>query len=238
MVRKKETDQRRMARPKSTPAAAAADAATATSSPSPAPAPAPAKLVEQTPPSAPEVEDTTANTPPPAVPEDASDKLAGLIGALATLMTKIKDLGVELRDTISAAKVVQKDVMHLQKAAAKRSRRATGGEGSTDGGAARRPSGFAKPSLLSDELCKFLGMDNGSLIARTDVTRAITKYVKENNLFDAADKRTIVPDNKLSALLNTKPAADGSLPKITYFNLQSHIKQHFIKETPAVVATA
>lgn len=227
-----------MARPKSTAvAAAAAAASTQVAAATTTSEPVPSKAVEQP---VVEVEDT----PPPAVPEDASDKLAGVIGGLATLMTKIKDLGVELRDVISAAKAVQKDVLHLQKAAAKRSRRsAVAGDGSADGQAAtRRPSGFAKPSLLSDDLCKFLGMENGSLIARTDVTRAITKYVKENNLFDAADKRTIVPDAKLSALLNTKPAVDGTTPKITYFNLQSHIKQHFIKDTPpaapVVVATA
>lgn len=214
-----------MARTKSTPSASATPAAAA--------AKVDAAAVQQPAAAVPEIEEAVASTPPPAVPEDASDKLAGVIGVLATLTTKIKDLATELRDAISATKSVQKDVLHLQKAAAKRSRR-TVNEGSSDGAAPRRPSGFAKPSLLSNELCEFLGMEKGSLIARTDVTRAITKYVKENNLFDQNDKRRIIPDGKLSALLGgSKPGPDGAAPNVTYFNLQSHIKQHFIKEAPA-----
>ena len=46
----------------------------------------------------------------------------------------------------------------------------------------RKPSGFAKPSLISDALCEFLGKPKGTEMARTSVTSFITEYIKNNNL--------------------------------------------------------
>ena len=92
-------------------------------------------------------------------------------------------------------------------------------------GEKRAPSGFAKPTLLSDELCEFLGQPKGTSLARTEVTRIINKYVKDQNLQDENDKRQINPDAKLKSILSTKGPDD----KVTYFNLQSFIKHHFVK---------
>ena len=107
----------------------------------------------------------------------------------------------------------------------------------------RRPSGFAKPTLVSKDLCDFLSMPEGSELARTEVTRLLNKYIKDNNLQDPVDRRTIRPDLKLQALLNIKGDT-----QLKYFNMQSYIKHHFVKaeapapapaEAPAVyVATA
>ena len=43
----------------------------------------------------------------------------------------------------------------------------------------RNPSGFAKPSKVSDELCEFMLRDKGTQIARTEVTQYIIQYIKE-----------------------------------------------------------
>ncbi len=88
----------------------------------------------------------------------------------------------------------------------------------------RVPSGFAKPALLSDDLCTFLGKDKGATMARTEVTKLINKYIKESNLQDPKDKRHILLDDKLSKIISLK-----SGEKLTYFNLQSFIKHHFVK---------
>ena len=94
----------------------------------------------------------------------------------------------------------------------------------------RKPSGFAKPSLLSDELCKFMSQPKGSLLARTEVTKFITGYIKDHNLQDPEFKRRILPDNKLKKLLNVPKNTE-----LTYFNLQTYMKHHFPK--PAVVSS-
>ena len=59
-----------------------------------------------------------------------------------------------------------------------------------------------KPAAISAELAKFLGVAPDTKMARTDVTKMITSYVKDNNLQDSNNGRKIVPDAKLKALLN------------------------------------
>ena len=86
------------------------------------------------------------------------------------------------------------------------------------------PSGFAKPTIISQELCDFLGKDQGTEMSRTEVTKELTKYIKSNNLQDEADRRKILPDKKLTKLLNVEPGQE-----VTYFNLQKYMKVHFPK---------
>ena len=95
----------------------------------------------------------------------------------------------------------------------------------------RAPSGFVKPAPISDELAGFLGMPVGSEMARTEVTREINKYIRENSLQDKTNGRKIIADKKLSTLL--KITSDVEL---TYFNLQKYMGPHFPKQTQAVTA--
>ncbi len=89
-------------------------------------------------------------------------------------------------------------------------------------------SGFAKPCKISKELSKFLGISNDELIARTDVTKRITQYIKNNKLYDEKNKRNIKPDSKLDKLFNYDGITDK---QITYFNLQRAVKHHFSSAT-------
>jgi len=89
----------------------------------------------------------------------------------------------------------------------------------------REPSGFAKPALISNELCNFLGKPEGTEMARTEVTKYLTKYIKEHDLQDSANRRKILPDNSLQKLLNV-----GKSDEVTYFNLQTYMKVHFPKK--------
>ena len=86
----------------------------------------------------------------------------------------------------------------------------------------RAPSGFAKPSPISHELCDFLSVEKGTELARTEVTKHLTTYIKAHNLQAPEDKRRILPDAKLKKLLKV-PKGD----EITYFNLQKYLKPHF-----------
>ena len=88
-------------------------------------------------------------------------------------------------------------------------------------GGNREPSGFAKPTLISKELSTFLGKPPETHMARTEVTKALTEYIREHKLQDEKDKRTILPDKKLGKLLNSNDE------KLTYFNLQKFLKPHF-----------
>ena len=43
----------------------------------------------------------------------------------------------------------------------------------------RAPSGFAKPTKVTKELCDFMDKPEGSEIARTEVTKALVIYIKK-----------------------------------------------------------
>ena len=84
------------------------------------------------------------------------------------------------------------------------------------------PSGFAKPGPVSVELGKFLGLKKDELISRTNVTKRINAYCRENKLQLESDKRKIIPDAPLKKLLKMKTGDE-----LTFFNLQTYMKKHF-----------
>ena len=88
----------------------------------------------------------------------------------------------------------------------------------------RKPSGFTKPTPITPELASFIGKPAGIEMARTDVTKEITAYVRTHKLQDKENGRKIIPDKKLSALLNVPKGTD-----LTYFNLQTYLSPHFVK---------
>ena len=96
----------------------------------------------------------------------------------------------------------------------------------------RAPSGFVKPTKITNELADFLGKEHGTLMARTDVTKQMTAYIRKNNLQDKANGRIILPDAKLQKLLKITKS-----DSLTYFNLQKYMSPHFEKSVPAVAAT-
>jgi len=90
----------------------------------------------------------------------------------------------------------------------------------------RSNNAFLKLRPVSDELSSFMGLPPKSQRSQTDVTKFISNYVKTHNCFDPNFKRRIIPDAKLAKLLRVK---DGQ--EVTYLNLQSFLKVHFLKPT-------
>jgi len=92
--------------------------------------------------------------------------------------------------------------------------------------ARRANNAFLKPRPLSAELCAFMSVPAGSQRSQTDVTRYVSQYVKSHSCFDPANKRRIIADGALSKLLKVTDK-----DAVTYLNLQSYLKAHFIKPT-------
>jgi len=154
------------------------------------------------------------------VETQVEDKKDSIVESLTSLLTKFEVMEKESRN---ARNEVRKVLKAYQKKASKGRKRKVDPN--------RTPSGFAKPALISNDLCKFLGKDNGSFMARTDVTKEVNKYIKEHNLQNPANKKEIKPDPTLCKLLNIKK--DDNL---TYFSLQKFLKDHFPKEDTSVKA--
>jgi len=100
----------------------------------------------------------------------------------------------------------------------------------------RPPSGFAKPTKISNKLANFIGVPTGTLIARTNVTKYVTTYIKEHNLQIPENKRSFKPDKKLQSILapldkkrKDKKGVTDAEKGYTYFNLQRYLSPQFIK---------
>ena len=98
----------------------------------------------------------------------------------------------------------------------------------------RAPSGFAKPTKVTKELCEFMNQPEGSEIARTEVTKYLVNYIKENNLIEVGEdsKNKIVPDQKLKNLLGIN---DVNINDLTYFNIQKYMNKHFYSKKEATL---
>jgi chromatin remodeling complex protein RSC6 len=92
--------------------------------------------------------------------------------------------------------------------------------------ARRANNAFLKVRPLSDELCGFMGLASKSQKSQTDVTKFISGYVKSHSCFDPSFKRRILPDAKLAKLLRVTDKDE-----VTYLNLQTYLKVHFLKPT-------
>lgn len=172
----------------------------------------PAQVVEET---VPVVEETT--------PVESVVVETEQVDKFVVVLDRLQRFAAEVKDTIVLVKALQKEFQKVQKSSVKKTKKAS----PVASNKPRTPSGFAKPTKLSDDLCAFLGVPSGSEMARTEVTRVINEYIKKNSLQDTADKRTIVPDTKLMSILKL-----GEGDKLTYFNLQTYIKHHFHREQP------
>uniref|UniRef100_A0A6C0APL4 DM2 domain-containing protein n=1 Tax=viral metagenome TaxID=1070528 RepID=A0A6C0APL4_9ZZZZ len=161
-----------------------------------------------------------------AAPVEAADAaVTSVQDDVKAMLTHANTLRETAAALVAELKRVDKRVARLQKEADKRRRRVkkpVEGEPVVP----RKPSIFELPTPLSNELCSFLGRASGSKESRSNITKAITTYVKEKNL---KEKHTIKPDAKLKALLGV---AEGDV--LTYFNLQRYLNRHYLKPAAAV----
>lgn len=148
------------------------------------------------------------------------DKFSVFSGMLQDLGSQLSALRAELK---TLERDATRELRNQEKENAKRKRK-TGN---------RKPSGFVKPTLISNELAQFLGKPEGTEIARTDVTREINAYIKAHNLQDPTNGRKIIPDAKLKTLLNIKKGDE-----LSYFNLQKYMSSHFAKASTTKESTA
>ena len=87
-----------------------------------------------------------------------------------------------------------------------------------------RQSRDKKPTLISNELAEFLGKAIGTEMSRTEVSKEIISYINAHGLQDPINGDKVNPDEKLRKLLKLN---DGD--ELTYFNLHTYMKHHFIK---------
>jgi upstream activation factor subunit UAF30 len=176
----------------------------------------PAPVVVAAPPAPVVVEATAAEAVESGL--SLSEEFNQVVTQLTSVRTLLAGLTTQVRQLQRRS---EKELRTAQKSG-KKVRKATGN---------RNPSGFVKPTPISDALAAFLGKKPGDQMARTEVTREINQYIRAHNLQDPQNGRKINPDAKLRKLLNVEKNGE-----LTYFNLQRYMSPHFIKVAAATAA--
>jgi hypothetical protein len=176
----------------------------------------------------PVVEASAAAAAAPVV-TDAAERSAATV--LAALQDGLRALSTEtttrvralVAEALEATKALKRDARNSKRRHKKDPATMTPEERS-QWEARRANNAFLKLRPISDELASFMGLSPKSQRSQTDVTKFIATYVKTHSCFDPSFKRRILPDAKLGKLLRVK---DGQ--EVTYLNLQSFLKVHFLK---------
>jgi upstream activation factor subunit UAF30 len=150
-------------------------------------------------------------TAAPSVLTELAESSTEFLSRLNAVASQLSALRTEFR---TLEKRWTRELKAAERAQAKRKKR-TG---------SRAPSGFVKPTLISNELASFLGKPSGTEMARTEVTKEINKYIVAHSLKDASNGRKINPNSALRSLLNIEANQE-----LTYFNLQRYMSPHFAK---------
>lgn len=154
-----------------------------------------------------------------------AEPISTVFGQFTDFMAKLQAVNASMSSLRTEFRGLERQVSRELKAAAKataKRKRKTGN---------RAPSGFVKPTLISNELAGFLGKPVGTEMARTEVTREINAYIREHKLQDKDNGRKIIADKKLTGLLKLKKEDE-----LTYFNLQKYMSPHFAKASDKVAA--
>lgn len=166
-------------------------------------------------------------TPPVQSTDEVDNSETVLTDVFGEFMSKLQSLASQINTLKGEFRTLEKkfvrELKTAQKAQLKRRRKNTN----------RSPSGFVKPTLITDELADFLKKPHGTEMARTEVTKEINSYIREHQLQDKTNGRKIIPDAHLTKLLKI-----GKGEELTYFNLQRYMSPHFAKaSTKDTVAT-
>lgn len=175
-----------------------------------------------------------ATTTAPAV-EAAQVETRSADAILSSLQDTLKSLGSEVsakiraavHEAVEATKALKREARDSKKRRRKDPKDMTPEEKKA-WEARRANNAFLKLRPISDELASFMGLPAKSQQSQTEVTKYISNYVKSHKCFDPNFKRRIVPDAKLTKLLRVKDGVE-----VTYLNLQSFLKVHFIKPATA-----
>jgi chromatin remodeling complex protein RSC6 len=156
----------------------------------------------------------------PAVTENNTENTVTLADEIKSLHDQLTTIRDAASSAIAALKRIQKKASQDIKEAGKKKRRS---RSENADGEPRKPSNFEIPIPISDELSLFLGGGKNNKMSRSQVTKAVNKYLNEKGL---RTKHSINPDAALIKLLGVDKNTE-----LTLFNIQTYLNRHYIKPT-------
>jgi chromatin remodeling complex protein RSC6 len=144
------------------------------------------------------------------------------------LFVQFEELTTQLNTIKTQITGIQQNIKQLEKNVKKNMKSLKKDVIKTKNKGNRQPSGFAKPTKVTKELCEFMNKAEGTEIARTEVTCALVSYIKQHKLENTTNSKIIHPDEKLKLLLGIE---DGE--ELNYFTIQKFMNKHFVKNAEA-----
>jgi chromatin remodeling complex protein RSC6 len=139
-----------------------------------------------------------------------------------SLSSKLSDFGSKIQQVAGILSSMRADYKALEKTVSRELKNASKSKKAKKASTGnRQPSGFVKPTTVSEELLKFLGKPAGTLMSRVEVSKEIIAYINTHGLKRG---RNINADANLGQLLRLTEA-----DTLGFFNLQRYLKIHFIK---------
>jgi len=164
----------------------------------------------------------------PAVVVATASSESQLVALAETLKSLSADLSTRVRDAVKAVQEAAKSAKREARDS-KKKKKVDPATLSPEQRAAwekrRANNAFLVQRPLTEELCHFMGLKSGETRSQTQVTKFISEYVKKHSCFDPSFKRRILPNAALAKLLRV-----SDKDEVTYLNLQSFLKVHFVKK--------
>jgi hypothetical protein len=140
------------------------------------------------------------------------------------LVGYLQQIIADARKYVGIVKAMQRGHIGLLKKSIRKKRKGQNGQAV--------PSGFNKPVTLSPMLASFLDTPVTQCTTRSEVTKQLTKYFKDHNLQNPSNRREILLDMPGGERLKPLFPNLGS-ENLSFFNLQRHLKCHFVIPPPA-----
>jgi chromatin remodeling complex protein RSC6 len=119
-------------------------------------------------------------------------------------MTDVFEKLDELQNTMRWLQRYGKQFMRQQEKIAMKPKKRKQAQPTDENGEKKPRTGFATPVKVDERLADFLGMDRTEEIARTEVTKRITSYIKQHDLQLAENRKQFTVDEALAHVLGVE----------------------------------
>lgn len=195
--------------------------------PTPMPSPNPVPSAEQpvVPAMQPDLTATENTVPLVEGGENHTESSLKFDDVIKDVIERHKVLATGVRETYNLIKTLQK--IHHQDCKQMKKKNKPSNRTST-----RQVSGFAMPTRVPVECCKFLGIDENSVLPRTEVTKQLYAKIKSLGLTREENQREMVPNADLQKLFCMLPSET-----LEFKNFQRFLSRMYKAGLPPVVET-
>ena len=141
------------------------------------------------------------------IQESINDQFTSIYGTLGDVSKQTRTLGDTMKTLQRTLKTASKQVRASQKK-------------------------NQEKMILSNDLKKFLSLEQGTTLTKAEVMKSVSSYIKEHNLQLEDNKRKFKPDTKMTKVFSMKKGTE-----FTFVEINKHVSGHLSKVVSAPTPT-